>query len=60
MPLNIVQRWLGQARIETTAIYVGVIGEEERTLARVVWRRIEQAFPRSVKHNNGATARLEE
>ncbi len=33
-PLNMVQRWLGHARIETTAIYASAIGDEERILAR--------------------------
>jgi len=32
--LNIVQRWLGQARIETAAIYASAIGEEKRNPAR--------------------------
>ena len=35
--LNIVQRWMGHARIETTAIYADVVGREERTLARRTW-----------------------
>ncbi|MEI9994655.1 MAG: site-specific integrase [Rhizomicrobium sp.] len=43
VPLNILQRWMGHARIETTAIYAAVLGEEERTLARRVWRSIEVA-----------------
>jgi len=37
VPLNITQRWLGHARIETTAIYAGAIGEEERNLACKTW-----------------------
>lgn len=41
VPLNIVQRWLGHARIETTAIYAGAIGDEERNLARRAWKSIE-------------------
>jgi site-specific recombinase XerD len=41
VPLNIVQRWLGHARIETTAIYASAIGEEERNLARRAWSSIE-------------------
>ena len=40
VPLNIVQRWLGHARLETTAIYAGAIGEEERNLARRAWRQL--------------------
>lgn len=30
VPLNLIQRWLGHADIETTAIYTDVLGEEER------------------------------
>jgi integrase/recombinase XerD len=35
--LNILQRWMGHARIETTAIYADVLGEEERALAQRTW-----------------------
>jgi integrase/recombinase XerD len=42
--LNIVQRWMGHARIETTAIYAGAIGKEERVLAQRTWRALEAAF----------------
>lgn len=38
IPLNMVQRWMGHARIETTAIYTNAIGEEELELARRMWR----------------------
>jgi site-specific recombinase XerD len=38
--LNIVQRWMGHARIETTAIYADVVGEEERALARRTWETL--------------------
>lgn len=44
VPLNIVQRWLGHARIETTAIYASAIGDEERNLARRAWNSIEAVF----------------
>ena len=44
IPLNIVQRWLGHARIETTAIYASAIGDEERNLARRAWSPLEQAL----------------
>jgi integrase/recombinase XerD len=44
VPLNIVQRWLGHARIETTAIYTAALGEEERALARRTWRDLERAL----------------
>lgn len=45
IPLNIVQRWLGHARIETTAIYAGAIGDEERNLAKRAWASLELALP---------------
>lgn len=41
VPLNILQRWMGHARLETTSIYASVLGEEERNLARRVWSSIE-------------------
>jgi integrase/recombinase XerD len=41
VPLNIVQRWLGHARIETTAIYANAIGDEERALAERMWTGLE-------------------
>lgn len=44
VPLNIVQRWMGHARIETTAIYAGAIGQEERNLARKAWKNLESQF----------------
>lgn len=37
VPLNLVQRWLGHARLETTAIYLQAMGTEERELAARMW-----------------------
>lgn len=37
IPLPTVQKWMGHARLETTAIYLGVTGNEERALARRLW-----------------------
>ena len=37
-PINMVQKWLGHARITTTAIYADAVGEEERQLAENFWR----------------------
>lgn len=37
IPLPKVQKWLGHARMETTAIYLDVSGEEERHLAQRLW-----------------------
>ena len=37
IPLPTIQKWMGHARLETTAIYLSVSGEEERNLARRLW-----------------------
>jgi len=38
VPLNLVQRWMGHARMSTTAIYADASGDEERAFARRFWR----------------------
>ena len=37
VPLNLVQRWLGHARIATTAIYTSACGDEEAAFAARLW-----------------------
>ena len=37
VPLNMMQKWLGHARIETTAICANAIGREERAIAARMW-----------------------
>lgn len=37
VPINLVQRWLGHARMETTAIYLQAMGREEREIAARMW-----------------------
>jgi len=37
VPLNMVQKWLGHANIETTAIYGNASGKEELVLAGRMW-----------------------
>ncbi len=37
VPLNVIQRWMGHAHIRTTAIYLQVVGEEERRLVARLW-----------------------
>lgn len=37
VPLNLLQRWLGHARITTTAIYAEALGPEEREIAARMW-----------------------
>lgn len=38
VPLNLVQRWMGHASMTTTAIYLDVLGDEERELAQRMWQ----------------------
>lgn len=38
VPLNLVQKWLGHAKMETTAIYLQAIGPEEQAMAERMWR----------------------
>ena len=38
VPLNMLQKWLGHATMETTAIYADAVGEEEQTIAARMWR----------------------
>jgi integrase len=42
--LNMVQRWMGHSRIETTAIYAGALGKEERALARRTWQSLQKVL----------------
>lgn len=37
IPLNLIQRWMGHARMETTAIYTDVVGDGERRIAEKMW-----------------------
>jgi integrase len=42
--LSLVRKWLGHTKIETTAIYAEPIGDEERALAQLMWRRLPIRF----------------
>ena len=37
VPITQVQKWLGHAHLQTTAIYLDVSGTEERELAKMLW-----------------------
>lgn len=39
VPMNLVQRWLGHAHWQTTAIYADLVGGEERAFAERLWTR---------------------
>ena len=44
VPLTLVKKWLGHAKLETTEIYTSLIGEEERALARLTWEKTAKAY----------------
>ena len=37
VPLNLIKKWMGHSSIATTAIYLNVIGQEERFFAKRMW-----------------------
>lgn len=37
IPITVLQKWLGHAKLATTAIYGDVVGAEERRMARKLW-----------------------
>lgn len=37
VPINLVRRWLGHSRLETTVIYTQAVGQEEHAIARRFW-----------------------
>ncbi len=44
--LSLIKKWMGHAKLETTEIYTALIGEEERSLARLTWKRASKGFQR--------------
>jgi integrase len=46
VPLTLIKKWMGHARIETTEIYTSLIGKEERALAQLTWESVPKAFQR--------------
>lgn len=37
VPLNMLQKWMGHAQLETTAIYANALGAEEQGIAARMW-----------------------
>ena len=37
VPPNLIQRWLGHAKPDTTALYLDAVGNEEREFAKRMW-----------------------
>jgi integrase/recombinase XerD len=48
VPLNLTQRWLGHARISTTALYAIASGPEEHAFAERFWS-LSEANPEGVR-----------
>jgi integrase len=46
VPLTLAQKWLGHARLSTTAIYAAACGPEEREFAARYWRSIDSGVAR--------------
>ncbi len=40
VPLTMVQKWMGHARLESTAVYLQVTGPEERRFAACMWSAV--------------------
>jgi integrase len=38
VPITMAQKWMGHARLETTAIYTNAVGPEEQEIAARMWR----------------------
>jgi integrase/recombinase XerD len=38
VPINLVRKWLGHARLSTTEIYADAVGEEEQEIASRFWK----------------------
>jgi len=38
VPLTLIQKWMGHSSLSTTAIYLNIVGEEERKFAMDIWR----------------------
>lgn len=38
VPITLVRRWLGHARLSTTEIYADAVGPEEQAIARLLWK----------------------
>ena len=39
VPLNMLKKWMGHVKIETTAIYAEVVGQKERDIAARMWAK---------------------
>lgn len=38
IPINIIQKWMGHSSLQTTSIYLNIVGKEERKMAERMWK----------------------
>jgi site-specific recombinase XerD len=38
VPINLVKKWLGHSRLETTEVYTNAVGDEEQAIASRFWK----------------------
>eukprot|EP01030_Chromulinospumella_sphaerica_P017211 gene17211-17035_t len=50
VPPGLTQRWMGHARLETTAIYQHAVGSEERAFAERIWRPVDELAHQIARH----------
>lgn len=43
VPINLVRKWLGHARLSTTEIYADAVGEEEQSIAERFWATFDKS-----------------
>lgn len=41
-PLTLVKKWLGHSRLETTEIYLNIVGAEERAIMKRIWQSVQK------------------
>lgn len=41
IPLTLIKKWMGHARMETTGIYTSLVGDEERKLVELTWFNLD-------------------
>lgn len=51
IPLTTLQRWLGHSSLQTTAIYLDFVGEDERGFAARIWPRSAKRRKLSLKRD---------
>lgn len=56
VPVTLVKRYLGHSRLETTEIYLDVVGDEERELASRMWSLVPETHAASIHADSSAAS----